>query len=158
MFSAVTDRMTDRVAAINTKTATKLPVVLGKVNPAHCQHWPGDTQCVRNPNRCFLPRVQIVCFLLPANWARVARVPSAGDIHFRRLYCLFWKWEISLRRAAMSHSSRAPTVRASLHRRRIDMAEYCLRLTLLSQMVIVDVSASHSPGQIKPGPLSLLPL
>lgn len=35
------------------------------------------------------------------------------------------------------------------------MAEYCLWLTLLSQMVIVDVSASHSPGQIKPGPLSL---
>lgn len=55
-----------------------------------------------NPRQQVFPFVQTVCFFRPAKWIVS---PPANDIHFTRPYCLWWKWEICIRRGAMSHSS-----------------------------------------------------
>lgn len=97
-------------------------------------------------NCLFPPACQVSC---------VACVPSAGDIHFRCLYCLFWKWEICIRRGAMSHSSLAPTVRVSLHRRQIDMAALSVADTVVRNGHCGCECISF-PGQIKQNTLSFL--
>lgn len=106
---------------------------MGQIKPRDLWQVMNWSKCFHICKNClFPPACQVIC---------AACVPSAGEIHFRRLYCLFLKMRNMYQTLAMSHSSPAPAVQEYLLQRQIDMALYCLWLTPLSEAVIVDVNA-----------------